>query len=308
MEIKILKSQINHLLNEINLKYQKINSNDNKIPQIEIDIILSNIRDIYELIDKLNLLNKIDIPIIIESKPIEKHQVVQEKVESTKTDDKIKEIKEKVDFIEVVDNEATTNRVINDELNFQDELEFAIDDDLIDETKKQLNVNLRSNEEKPLNKKNQPKNNEEIKPKEKQPELTTKTDLQTDQKKTTLKEPVKPQQKNIVTVAEKLTTEKKSINEIIALNASDNTLASKLQKKPITNLKTAIGINEKFLFTKELFSGNNDLFNNAINKLNSFSNFQEAQEYFVLLKKTQNWDENNEYIAKFHELVERRYV
>ena len=56
-------------------------------------------------------------------------------------------------------------------------------------------------------------------------------------------------------------------------------MQSKLQNKPITDLAKAIGINDKFLFIKELFGGDSDLYNQTIKHLNHFTDLNEAIIY-----------------------------
>jgi hypothetical protein len=49
--------------------------------------------------------------------------------------------------------------------------------------------------------------------------------------------------------------EKNFVNENLGKNKENKDLTSRLQSKPITDLRASIGINEKFLFIKELFKG-----------------------------------------------------
>jgi hypothetical protein len=86
------------------------------------------------------------------------------------------------------------------------------------------------------------------------------------------------------------------------------TLADKLNKSPIKNLKEHIGINQKFLFINDLFKGENEAYNNAINQLNGFANYQEAEQYVSSIKQQMEWDEEHPSTIKFLDYVERRYL
>jgi hypothetical protein len=88
----------------------------------------------------------------------------------------------------------------------------------------------------------------------------------------------------------------------------DKSLGRKLQKKPITDLKAAIGINEKFQFINELFHGNMTEYNIAINQVNICANHQEAEAYLDTLKELYKWDAESEAVVTFSELVERRFL
>jgi hypothetical protein len=86
------------------------------------------------------------------------------------------------------------------------------------------------------------------------------------------------------------------------------TLADKLNKSPIKNLKEHIGINQKFLFINDLFKGENEVYNAAVNQLNAFENYQQAQDYLNIIKVQLEWDEEHPSTIKFLDYVERRYL
>ncbi len=86
------------------------------------------------------------------------------------------------------------------------------------------------------------------------------------------------------------------------------TLAEKLQKKPISDLKTSIGLNQKFLFMNDLFKGENAAYNEAVEKLNSFSSLEDAKNYLLQLGTAHNWNHDSESANQFTELIERRYT
>lgn len=58
-------------------------------------------------------------------------------------------------------------------------------------------------------------------------------------------------------------------------------LSDRLSQGKITNLRAAMGINERFLMQNELFHGNNKKFNDAIEAFNSFDNFHQAKAYIL---------------------------
>jgi hypothetical protein len=86
-------------------------------------------------------------------------------------------------------------------------------------------------------------------------------------------------------------------------------LGQKLKKIPLANLKTAIGINQKFLFISTLFNDDKDAYNSAIEKLNGFSSYLEADDFIQnVLKQRYAWQMKNPVAKEFVELVERRYL
>lgn len=94
-----------------------------------------------------------------------------------------------------------------------------------------------------------------------------------------------------------------SVNEVWANNGGD--LASRLQRQPITNLATAIGLNDKFLFINELFGGSSEAYNRAIDELNNLASMDEARQ---LMQERGITSANPEALQAFVELVERRYL
>jgi len=84
-----------------------------------------------------------------------------------------------------------------------------------------------------------------------------------------------------------------------------NDVSAKQNLNPIKNLKSAISINDRIMFTNELFDNNPDLYNEVIEKINGMNNFNEALEY---LKIEIDLTEESEAIQKFTELVHRRFL
>lgn len=87
----------------------------------------------------------------------------------------------------------------------------------------------------------------------------------------------------------------------------DNSLAAKLAKQRIENLNSAIGINEKFLFTNELFDGNTEQFLQTIDDLNNCSTLEEANTKLSSVAAKRNWEVEEEPYQKLQSLLSRKY-
>ena len=99
-----------------------------------------------------------------------------------------------------------------------------------------------------------------------------------------------------------------TLHEHIASKSSGNTLASQLHRKPLSDLKAAIGINEKFLFINQLFDGNLQDYSEAIMKLNDSGDLNSAKQFIAVeLASRFNWMDDNEHVINFMGLVERRF-
>ena len=88
----------------------------------------------------------------------------------------------------------------------------------------------------------------------------------------------------------------------------DNSIAARMQRKPVSDLISAIDINDKFLFLNELFGGSMDKYNKSIRSLNSFSTLLGAKTYMSELQIEFQWDCNSDAYKKLADLVERRFI
>lgn len=87
----------------------------------------------------------------------------------------------------------------------------------------------------------------------------------------------------------------------------DNSLAARLQRKAISDLVTAIEINDKFLLLNELFGGSMEKYNKSIRALNNFSTLLGAKTYMGELQIEYQWDIDSDAYKKLNDLVERRF-
>jgi hypothetical protein len=94
----------------------------------------------------------------------------------------------------------------------------------------------------------------------------------------------------------------KSLNDILL--EKSKTEPDKLSSLPLNSLATGIGTNERFLFTRELFDGNMDHFNETIRKLDTMDTIQEA---IAFLSENFTWGKN-ETSLRFIDLIKRRFI
>ncbi len=81
-------------------------------------------------------------------------------------------------------------------------------------------------------------------------------------------------------------------------------MESKLSNSPITSLRAAIGLNDRFLFIREIFNNNSEKYNAVIEHLDKMEQIQEAVEYL----KANLSMEKNETTMKFVDLLKRRFT
>lgn len=91
------------------------------------------------------------------------------------------------------------------------------------------------------------------------------------------------------------------------LNQEDNSLATRLQKNKLTDIRAAIGINDKFTFVNELFGGNNEKYQHAIEQLNQANTLEEALQLISFHIVPSDTPESKEALDRFREIITRKF-
>lgn len=113
------------------------------------------------------------------------------------------------------------------------------------------------------------------------------------------KQEVKPPSKSVI--GEVLGKDNKSLNEQLSAKSSPSESS---YQGPISDLKKAIGINDRFLFQRELFNSNAEVYNQVINQINGMHDYESA---IAFIKGNFSWNIEDEATTTFLELVKRRF-
>ncbi len=98
-----------------------------------------------------------------------------------------------------------------------------------------------------------------------------------------------------------------TLAEVISQGTSRRSDA--LQHAPVSDLRTAIGINERYQFIHHLFKGNAGNFSMTIDKINGCSSIDQAMNFLEKEVAGPNaWNIQSEPVQHFMEWVERRFV
>lgn len=77
---------------------------------------------------------------------------------------------------------------------------------------------------------------------------------------------------------------------------------------PISDLKAAIGINDRYLYINELFRGDATVYERSILTINNFSSLKESMEWIERsLRLPYYWDEESKTVQQFYNTVKRRF-
>ena len=99
-----------------------------------------------------------------------------------------------------------------------------------------------------------------------------------------------------------------TIYDKITKSQHDTSLADKLTMTPVEDLKKSIGINARFAFINELFSGDQYLFHESIDRINKSAAFEDARKVlYEELADKMNWNTSTKPFSDLEELVKRRF-
>ncbi len=77
------------------------------------------------------------------------------------------------------------------------------------------------------------------------------------------------------------------------------------QAKPVTSIASAIGINDRFTFIRELFNNDQMAYEETMKILDEASNFNEAYNYMI---QQFDWDMDSETVQLLLDIIRRKYI
>lgn len=95
-----------------------------------------------------------------------------------------------------------------------------------------------------------------------------------------------------VFLGEKVAPQNLSVNEV-------------LERRKLSDFRRAFSLNDRFYFRRELFGGNEERMNQVIDRLNGIHSFTESLAY---LKQELEWNLDDQAVADFIGLIEKRYA
>lgn len=100
--------------------------------------------------------------------------------------------------------------------------------------------------------------------------------------------PTKPAAQTIVTKATKTISSKDTIE----------------YGTPVSDIRKAVGINDRFLFQRELFGGDGNKLNQTLDAINACTSYEEAHQMLTIM----HWDETDPTVEGFLKAVHRRFL
>lgn len=110
------------------------------------------------------------------------------------------------------------------------------------------------------------------------------------------------------TIAQAQRNAGQSLNDVLTQQmVHTESIGHRMEHTPIADLKKAITLNQRFQFSRELFKGNNQDYEMAIDKLNTSSR-EEAMTHLDALRNRYTWNNEAAVTHDFMELVTRRHA
>ena len=242
------------LIKKLNSDIQDIYSTTNKfensenIHPLDIDLALSKVRNLYELLLKLDSRNI---------------QIAENQKEEISAPIKKEEQKEEIiKKVEAKPKEAET----------------------IPEKKEEV-----TKEKTPVRK----------------PEFIIETGSEEKKVEEIIEEKIETKQSNTPEIVADKFQSKKFVHDNISKKNAKKDVSAKMQSKPIQDINSAIGLNDRFIFIRELFGNNKDHYHETVQVLNNFDTYDNAVRF---LDENFDWEPENENYERLKELVRRKFA
>ena len=286
--------EIEDLLNKMSRQVNFLIRKDLMLSQLDVDLLMENTRKLYDTIcsvelgiedEKLGIGNE-EMGVGNEELGIDFEDVDENPEMNSDSEIPVAEPTEVTFEFEIAEDEKLG--VGNEELGIEDE-ELGIDFDYVDET-----TETASDSEIPV---------AETSETEAAPAETERFDVETVGEV----ELIDKDADSGIRAYRRIGGEYHTVSDMLE-QIEDNSLAARLQRKPVQDLMSAIGINDRFLFLNELFGGSMEKYNKSIRALNNFSTLLGAKTYMSELQIEFQWDCNSDTYKKLADLVERRFL
>ena len=99
----------------------------------------------------------------------------------------------------------------------------------------------------------------------------------------------------------------RSVNDMFSEKSKDNSLGSQFQHAKVADLTKSISVNDKFAFIKELFNNKGEEYSKAIQELNQCGNIEAAFDCLEIYKNKFFWDSTSNAYLTLCDLLRRKY-
>ena len=321
--------QIDGILNKMSNQVNFLIRNNKLMNQLDVDLLMENTRKLYDTLCSVKCNMDVDsIPMEVEEglEGLEEH----EEIEELEGEEEYEEIEDEED--EDLEDDFESSRVLEFESSIQEEyeeFERDFEEDIEEDLEEEEEVEEQEDEEDEEDE----EGIEEVEEQEDGVEIEGVEEVEEQEGEEKVEE-IEEEEENfesskVLEFEDSVPEEQSSVPEeqdsgirsykkVYTIepqtlgdkleSVEDTSLAARLQRKPVADLASAIGINDKFLLLNELFGGSMEKYNKSIRALNNFSTLLGAKTYMSELQIEFQWNCESDAYKKLDNLVERRFM
>jgi hypothetical protein len=285
MEMNRLTREADELIRKVVARYNTLYSASGSISQVELDLLLDDLRQMYDKFKTISQINvqyqHLDIP--------KSPKIVPESTQTNTSSPPAPSHNQSI-----TENSSTpqTPGLIHEEVTKEISPEPVIEEKKEEPVIKQENL--------------------------KEEPTATIQEVQEDpvisgqfSQKEAFSKAVTPEKENLQngqTIADRFKNDQKSISDVMSTGASkEGSLGARLGHSTVADLKSVIGLAEKFAFINELFNGDPLAYEKAIVQLNGSSHLTEAETYLATLRLNNRWPADSPLVHLLYDMVRRKF-
>ena len=302
--------QIDGILNKMSNQVNFLIRNNKLMNQLDVDLLMENTRKLYDTLCSVKCNMDVDsIPMEVEEglEGLEEHEEIEElegleEHEELEGEEEYEEIEDEED--EDLEDDFESSRVLEFESSIQEEYE-EFERDFEEDIEEDLEEEEEVEGEEEIEEVEEQEGEEKVEDVE---EIEEEEENLESSKVLEFEDSVPEEQDSGIRSYKKVyTIEPQTLGDKLE-SVEDTSLAARLQRKPVADLASAIGINDKFLLLNELFGGSMEKYNKSIRALNNFSTLLGAKTYMSELQIEFQWNCESDAYKKLDNLVERRFM
>lgn len=307
-----LTREADELIRKVVARYNSLYSPAGGISQVDLDLLLDDLRLMYEKFKTIGHINvqhleqehkKVSMPSVSQSESKLETLAKASTESEPKTDappvssqelprEPVKQEKAVADSSPIIRHELVTENEVSDEVEYQADEEVIEDSKAVISGEDHTRVKPQEQEVKQEDSANAAP---PLSRNETNPGFHSNT------------EQAFPREESVQTIADKYKNSQKSLGEIMSSGNDDASVGSRLGHQHITDLKSVIGIAEKFSFINELFGGDPLAYEKAIVQLNGASRLTEAEAYLGTLRLNHKWPVESPAAILLTEIIRRKF-
>jgi hypothetical protein len=272
MEMNRLTREADELIRKVVARYNSLYSPSGTVSQVELDLLLDDLRQMYEkfkTIGQINLQHQQQEPRKITIPPSSKPEPNRESATSVSNS---RETEPELKAPSTIESQPETRSTFDNVMNSIVSSIENVDSGAEIENRVPAEAEVPDNHETPI----------------------------FEASSFVKEEPVQ-------TLADKYKNSQKSLSETMSSGTEDDSLGSRLGHQHVADLKSVIGIAEKFSFINELFGGDPIAYEKAIAQLNGASRLTEAEAYLGTLRLNHKWPADSSQAVLLSEIIRRKF-